>query len=609
MFKPLTVEEWNEEINHGLEFRQRFGNEKSWADLEAIFYNVHPSQMNAGPNVLFSTGDALMSELNVPDPSLSLTPLKPDLTDATRLQETVDNQLISAMKMSAEVANATLAAYIYGVGFLKIGFDSEFGWDPDEDIGGAKLPQGLTLSQRDNKGNLIEYGDVQPGMPWIKSVLPHDIVVPYGTRTLKEAPWIAHRVVRHIDDVKADAKYSGKKDLLPTLSMEDYVKSYQTVMKPYRMGATLKSSFGERESKFCELWEIHDKKSGRIFVIATGHDKFLRDDDNLLQLNGLPFLDISFTPRARNIWVTSDAHYLKMQQAELSDITVQQTKLRRSMNFKLIYDEDAFDESELTKLNSHDAGVGVKMKAGHDIEKSIKFVTPPPNYELQNQAQGVLQNLKLTVGFNSNSFGEYQSGRKTASEVNAVQEGASQRMSRRQSVIRDVYIDAFRKINPMIQNFWVGPRLMQVVGAAGIPVWRSFTGQHLIGEYSYSCAFSESAPKTKEQRQQEAIQMFATLAQMPGVDIIALIKFIAEKFNDIEFSSIFQPGILNGTGLVTDVQPQSGGAASGPQGGAGGAGGSMGPSGNQQAAQGLPRVQAAQSQQRQQSSSGPRLAS
>lgn len=594
MFKELDVDDWVSEINEGLKYREKYGNEKSWSELEAIFYNVHQTQLNAGPNILFSTGDALLSELGVPQPYLTVKARGPDFVNSSKLWEKVSNTLISDMEMPSEVDQALLHAYIYCNGILKIGFDSEYGWDPTHDQGGRKKPLGLTLTQHDPKtGRLIEFSDVQPGMPWVKAVLPHDFVCPWGTGPkIDSAPWLVHRVIRHIDDIKSDPKYENKKDLYPSLSMQDFVKSYQSVIKPYRMGSSEVRDGGgsSNRAEYCELWEIHDKRTGKVHVIATGHDKFLRSEVNLLQLEGLPFVGFSFTPKSRTFWTTSDAYYLKQHQAELSDITVQGTKLRRMMNLKFLYDENAIDEAELTKLTSMDAGVGVKIKGGHNNEESIRYITPPPNYELNNQAQQVRQNSKETVGFNANNYGEYQGGRKTAHEVEAVQEGQGVRMSRRQATVRDVYITTMKKIQPMAENFWHAPRITQIVGQDGTSLWQQFSGSHIRGEYEYACGFSNTNPETLDARRNNAMQAFAQLSQSPLVDPVQLAQFLANQYNDPEFSSIFKPGVLNGLASAKMLSPQQmqmlqsvgGDNAGQPQLGQGQPSGGMGPSGPQQ---------------------------
>lgn len=560
--KELSVEDWVDEINNGLKYRQRYGLEKQWAEIEAVYYNQHDSQLNAGPNIIFSSGDALLSELNTPNPYLTLKPRKPEFIAGSKILEVIDNTLIDDLQMQTQVGRSLHCAYLFANGILKFGFDSEYGFDPTHDAGGTNTPTGATFTQTDSKtGNLIEYRDqVKPGMPWMTNVLPHDFVVPWGVIDVEEAAWVAHRVVRHVDDIKADPKYENKKDLKAVMSMEDWVKSYQTTIKPYRMGSeVLRRNTGEGNAEYCELWEIHDKRTGKIIVIATGHDEFLRNETNLLQLAGLPFIGYSFTPRSRTFWTTSDALYLRRHQAELSDITVQATKLRRLMNFKFLYDEDMIDNTELEKAISHEAGIGIKIKSnGKPIEDAFHFITPPPNYELANQAQQVRQSSKETIGFNSNNFGEYQTGRKTAREVDAVQEGQGQRMSRRQAVLRNIYVQAFRKINPMLEKFWKQDRVMQVVGPNGSPLWFQFNGSHLGGEYDYSCGFSDTAPETKDQRKQQALQIWQALSMDPMVNRMALAQYLANAFNDVEFSSIFTPGVLNGVPSADQQLQQQG---------------------------------------------------
>ena len=182
----------------------------------------------------------------------------------------------------------------------------------------------MSFSQFDKRGRRIEFGKTRPGMPWVQAVLPHDIVVPWGVRDLDESPWIFHRVVRHIDDVKADPKYPHTKGLVPVMSMEDYVNSYKTRLKPYRIGPRAPGT-SSRKEEYVELWEGRNKRTGKIIALATGYNKKLReDDDQLLTEEGYPFASVSFVPRSRTFWVTPDAYYLKYHQAEQFDSQSQQ---------------------------------------------------------------------------------------------------------------------------------------------------------------------------------------------------------------------------------------------------------------------------------------------
>lgn len=131
--------------------------------------------------------------------------------------------------------------------------------------------------------------------------------------------------------------------LEPTLSIEDFVNSYRTTQK-WRMN----NNTNTRTRDHVELYEIHDRKTGKIKVIARGHDKFLRNENNALQIdNVLPFTSMTFTPTTRAFWTTPDVFYLYHVQNELSDVARQRTKQRRISTLKFLYNEDVISEAEL----------------------------------------------------------------------------------------------------------------------------------------------------------------------------------------------------------------------------------------------------------------------
>src|SRR5882672_1733096 len=231
-YQELKPQDWLDEIDYGLRFRREYGIEASWAELEALFYNRHKSALIAGANIVTSTGDSMVSQLCTPNPKILVKPLRVDSIMGSRMVEQTDNQLIKQCKMRAAVDRATLHIYMWGAGFLKIGYDSEHGFDQQYDIGGAKNPQGMTLTQYDRRLNRIEFdSEITPGMPWVKAIPPHDIVLPYGTTDLRDAEWIAHRCLRHIDLLRSDPKYENTRNLEPTLSRRDFTNSYKSVMQ------------------------------------------------------------------------------------------------------------------------------------------------------------------------------------------------------------------------------------------------------------------------------------------------------------------------------------------------------------------------------------------
>ena len=552
--KELSPQEWLQEISTGLEFRRLYGLEDEWKTLEGLYYHVDRmvSEFSA-PNLLASLGDALMSELTVPVPVFTVRPRR--LTDPSNasILESVDNDLVGDLALVEAMEDAVLHAFLFGGrGILKIGYDSEWGWDPGLDFGGPEAPLGLSLSQFDKKGRRIEFAEsVKPGMPWVKAVLPHDIVVPWGVKRLEDSPWIAHRVIRHIEAIRGDRKYSGTRDLKAVMSGEDFVKSYQTTMKPYRAGQDTVGVAMTREGRkavYVEMWEIHDQRTGRIIVVATGNDdKVLRDEDDLLQIEGLPFVSFAFVPQTRNFWVSPDAHYLKANQAELSDISLQATKQRRLSILRFLFGEDAFEEEELSKALSADVGVAARVKAGMDITRAIVSLTPPNNNMLLYQdAEHVRRDSREMIGLSRNQLGEFEaSGRRSATEASIVKASSDQRMGRRMIVVRNAYLKVMRKVNAMLFRFWTTPRWAKVTGPEGLESWVPFVASNLQGSYAYDLDFSVEQGLTRQDRQAKAFGLYQALSQDPYIDPIDLRRYLTRQFNDPQITAMFEKGFQN----------------------------------------------------------------
>lgn len=607
MIREDTVDRWNLALEDALEFRREYGREIEWARVEALFYQAHQSQENnVGPNIIASTGDALLSSLCVPKPQYILKALRRDSIESTPVLETQLNVLLYALGIKNSFETAALHTYLYGRGILKVGYDSEFGYCPQYDLGMSmdkgKMVFGLSTTQFDKKGSRIEFNSkITPGMPWVEPVMPHDFVVPWGTGPrLTKSPWCAQRIIRHIDDIKADPKYENKKDLQPTMSMTDWVKSYLTVMKPYRAGTafTSKTAAGNSdwsdECEYVEMWEIHDTRTNRIMVIAQGHDKFLRSDIDYLQTgSGLPYVSMSFVPTSRTFWTTPDSVYLRATQNEVIDIAKIQKHQRRISLMRFLYGENAIEADELDRFFSGELGVGVKIKEGVKLDEAVMAMTPVnSNNQLQNEAEAARDDARETVGIGTNQMGEYSGGRKTAAEAQIVQGNSNQRLNRRQLALADCYCELGQQLTGVMRTFWKTPRLVQIIGNDGAAVWTAFTGDHLTGEYQFQIGFSSEPVGDKGARKQEAIQIFQFLANDPTIDQLSLRRYLCRAFNDPEFTTLFKSGIVENANLSLLMSqlsllnpPQAGGGQANlggmvPQNGVGGASPPARPTGN-----------------------------
>lgn len=558
--KNPTPQEWLDHIRDGLEYRRLFGLEDRWGELEAIYYNVHRSMLNDGPNMFLSQGDAMLAQVTSPSPRIGVKPQTPGSVVRAPVLQSLDNTLMEELKIPEAVDTANLHAYLFGRGVLKCGFDSEYGYDPTQDVGGD-LRLGMTLTQLNRQGTRrLEFDStINPGMPWVRAVLPQDITIPWGVMDLHNTPWIAHRLVRHIDDLKADTKYSNTRNLKPNISMRDFTNSYRTAMS-VRLGHRTEGP------EWVEFYEIMDRRSGRIYAVVPDQDKYIRNDVNALQINNrLPYTSIAFTPRTRAFWTTPDAFYLLHIQNELSDTAVQRAKQRRLSVLKLIVDEGVVNEANMQKLASPEVGAILEIEGGRDLDKVLKIFQVTPNLFLAQEEELLRANAREQIGFSRNQAGEFSQGRKSASEVVAVSRSSQLRMSRRGNSVRGLYVDTIKVINGIIFKHWNFPRFVEVVGEEGAAKWQQFRGRDLAGKFSYKIDLVDE--EVERQLKIEALQLYAAFSQDPSVNPVELIQWLTGQVNDPAFSRIFDADVRREMQQVPQNRgsPPRNGQATSPQ--------------------------------------------
>ena len=556
--RDLSVEEWFTQIDDGLRFRQQYGHEKRWTDNEKLFYGRHRLNAIAGPNLIFSNGDAMVGQLCSPNPYITVKAQQQvDLAEAP-VVESLYNQLMGAMHTPDEVNDAALDAYSFGVGIIKLGYDSLFGFDGSLDLGGKLGKAGMTLSQHDRKMNLIEFGGPQPGMPWTQCVKPHDFVLPMGAKSIETAPWAIHRFMRHIDDLRSDPKFENTKNVQPTMSQEDWVRSYAAVIQPYRMGHTdgwqrgypfPGKMNGTDDCEYVELWEIHDVRTAKVFVIASGYNYFLRNDHDGLQINGLPFVSLSFVPRGRTFWRTPPASYLYPAQKEATDIAFQAMKQRRASVAKTFYRDGAISKDDLNLALNADVGTFVKVNTqGGALTEAIMNRPAYSNQNLAQEGQVVENWAKDQIGFSENQTGEFAGARTTATETAVVNQASTTRMTPKQKSVAMMYQTIFEKIGPIIARYWQLKQEVQYIDQQGMSQWHQFTGEMMKGKYSIEVGFADVDNGLNAGRQM-AMQLMQTAVQQAGpqgLDLGGVERFAASKFNDPDIRQIFNQQLLNG---------------------------------------------------------------
>jgi hypothetical protein len=564
MGSPSSTDEfakdWMTKIEKADLFIDRYTTRKRWKDYKE-YYRGNWSDQVLPVNMIFAVGRAMVPNTYFRDPKVCISANRPEYVWHARVVEAVDNWLTKELKIKETLKMAALDAYWAGTAIIKLGYDSEFGYIPDQ----ALDQDNATATEFSKKsGERIEYREnVKAGMPWALVCNPEDIIVPAGYRTPSSLPWICHRILRPLEDVKEDQKYRNTKDLAGTR----IVNLQRGGRKPFDRD--------EDETMYAELFEVRDVRTKMIYVFCEGQT--LLKDIDALQIDGLPYEFITFNPDPELFWGIPDVKMIEQQQLELNEVKTQQKKHRAIALVKFLYKKGVLTKPQLDLMLSGEVGPAVEVE-DDSIATAITMLQPHVPPEFMALQKDIKEDIRVTVGSSSNQQGDFSPYHgKTAAESMIVNQANELRGNERKDVLGDCLANIVRKWNQMIFKYWTNEKVIEICGPKGQQYWVQYTGDELTGEYFINIDPESGMPMTRAQRGQATEQLLKTFNGDPMIDQIKLRMMVLREFEMInpEASSLLLQGPQ---GMAQDIAAsrQPGPVYGGP-GGTGGARPASGP--------------------------------
>ena len=519
--KNEYVDSWMKRLKAGLDYRKKYSSFQRWSD----YRKMYRGQWDEGivpVNRVFSYGRSLVPRVYFRSPRVCITATNPELVYHAKVVEAVDNQMIRETLLKDTLKRAALDAYLCGTGPIKLGYDSEFGYLPEQ----AVSEDGQTVTQVGRKeGEKIEYHEgIKPGMPWALRVMPEDVIIPWGSTSPDSLPWVAHYILRPLEDVQQDQKYKNI----------DKLKGTKT---PDREMGRTRPEFRPREQRdkdviFAELWEIRDLKAKRMIVLSE--DYLLMDTEDVLQFEGLPWEFIQFNVDPEYFWAIPDVSILEPQQKELNEVRTQSSRHRRIALLKFLYLRGAVKSEELEKFFSGEVGPGIAIDS-ESLANAITTLQPHIPPELWQEARMILQDMTEELGFGSNQMGQFKGGTPpTRGEAQIVEQAFDVRVDERKDIVGDILVSIVRKWNQMIFKFWTEDRVTQIVSPEGTPFWIKYTGDQLKGEYFLSVDPESGMPLNRALKYQMAKDLFNLLGGDQLIDQVLLRKILLQHYESVE---------------------------------------------------------------------------
>jgi len=540
---------WNENLKGSQTYMKDFANPLNWG----IYRNFYRGEFQHGSvgkrkysvALIFAILRSMIPRIYF---QVVVTNEVPGYYLQSKIVQKIDNKTIRKTKLKQTLKELILDAGLCGTVPLLTGFDTEYGYDPrfketviDEKTG-EDIEIGGTLLQFDEKtGDRLEYNEmIKPGMPWADKIRPEFFMVPYGYDRLHKVPWEMRMYVRHLDDVKKDPRLINAKNIKANaITTFDWMKE----KKLHQMMP--KQNFGD----FVFLWEIRDLKTGKLMIMQEGHKKFLYNEKDELQKFGNPYMELTFNPDPLYFWGIPDAKYLEDQQLAMNEVRTIQMETRRASLLRFIYDQNIItDEAEIEKLLTED--VACAIKADGDVDKGVKIFQPyvPPDFDMNVEA--IRKDAREISGLSRNQVGEFEGGRRTATESQIVQMASQIRVNERKDMVADLLVDIVEKYNQYMFSQYKVQQVEDIVGPDGVRYWVNFTYEQIKSKYAFRVDPESGMPVSSETRKADAIAVAQYIQSSPLVamamqgggempyNLEALDRFVLSQFEGVPLDEI-----------------------------------------------------------------------
>lgn len=479
-------------------------------------------------NLSFSTINVLGPSVAVNNPKITVTPRKPEDEDRATILEVVINYWWKHHKMQPALRLATQDALICGIGWLKVGWkyrEQEVEMSEEEAIEeiAARMQELDEFASRNPAlaGGLptdeeiaAEIGTMKvetlEDRPFLERISVFDMFVDPLSTSLDDAMWVAQRIVKPLDEVKADRRYESS--VRSALQADAYDRTLHHRKQNRRI---------EDESEMVTLWEFYDLRKGTVCVFAESGDGFLVKPRPMPLPFGHPFIHIRNYEVPDKFYPKGDLEEIESLQDELNKTRSEMMNHRKRYKRKYFYRESAFGQAGIAALKSDDDNVMVPVLDDNQPFQDIFQPMPQTSLspELYNYSQQIEADIDIVSGISEYARGSAPEIRRTATEAAILQDAQNARAADKLAKIEGAITDVARKLVQIAQQFLTGEHVAMIYGSDGLPLWVPYTRDDIVGEFDFEVEGGSTQPQNDTQRRQNAISMLQALAPLVGTVI------------------------------------------------------------------------------------------
>lgn len=301
-------------------------------------------------NEVYAYMKAFIPSVYARDPYIVANPRGYQHIAAAKIAELYINAKWRDMRLKKDVKRCMLDAGL-AEGWMKVGYSAVFGSiEPEE-----KGKPGLEPSEY-----IVDEEIFAARVSW-----RHMVKDPDAVDGIHDARWVAQRIIKPLEAVKASAVYENTADLQPSFVVDGMS---DTEMADRRLDMS-----GEDEIAYAALWEIWDRDTNRVYTISEGNSKYLKNEKWPYKMEGFPYVLLRFNdnpdePYAPNLidpWIHQLWEKMKLRALTLDHI--------KRFNRQLSIEEGAMTPAEIKKLAEGKTAAVTKRKKGTDVPQPIPY--------------------------------------------------------------------------------------------------------------------------------------------------------------------------------------------------------------------------------------------
>lgn len=439
-----------------------------------------------------------------------------------------------------DLADAAKDTVVIGNGFLKVGWSytekttrktteemvDELNFliqaDVDLALQEGREPQAVEALRDLVKTESVEVEDDEP---YVQYVSPYDMFVPVDARRLWESRWVAQRIIKPVEEVRAEL---------------DLPKDFTINLTEQRRSSDVRDRNPHERDVFqyAEYFEFYDMRARRLLIFQLGNDKPLFDGPLPYLHRYPPFVHIAnYRRNPSEFWGFGDLKNIAGLQEMLNESFREQMENMRRAGNKVFIAESVMTPEVAEGLASAENNLAIPVRIPDGIPVN-QVVMPLPSQPLPAdiyQASGTLQQgMASVLGLSDFQRGMSGADRMSGTAAAAVEGSASLRAADKIAELERAAAEVGNLILLLCQEFLAEETVIRVAGSRGV-AWVPVSAEMISGEFKVSVeggSMKAINPATRQQRAMDRANVLVPLLVSSGYDPEPLLRSIARDMGE-----------------------------------------------------------------------------